>query len=93
MRWFDLRAGGGYLAEYRDIVADERIVITYEMTRDGRRLSVSVVTVLFAPSAIGTQLSYTEQGAYLDELDHPDSRKAGATTQLNRLADLLRGPS
>ncbi len=78
-----------YDAEYRDIVPDERIVTTYEMTLDGRRVSVSVATVTFAGIATGTHLTYVEQGAFLDGLDSAGSRGGGVTTQLDRLAALL----
>lgn len=78
-----------YDALYRDIVADERIVTTYEMSMDGRRTSVSVATVVLSPTAAGTRLVYTEQGAYLDELDTAQSRRTGTGTQLDRLATLL----
>ncbi len=78
-----------YHAEYRDIVADQRIVSTYEMSLDGQRISVSVATVTFAATATGTHLTYVEQGAYLDGLDSAANRRAGTTTQLDRLAALL----
>ena len=78
-----------YEAEYRDIVADQRIVSTYEMSLDGQRISVSVATVTFAATATGTHLTYVEQGAYLDGLDSAANRRHGTTTQLDRLADLL----
>jgi uncharacterized protein YndB with AHSA1/START domain len=78
-----------YEAEYRDIVADQRIVITYEMAVDGRRMSVSVATVTFAATANGTRLTYVEQGAYLDGLDSVELRRGGTTTQLDRLGNVL----
>ena len=88
-----------YEAEYRDIVANQRIVVTYEMTVDDRRVSVSVATVTFEavpfeavpfePGASGTRLTYVEQGAYLDGLDTPGGRRGGTTSQLERLATVL----
>lgn len=78
-----------YDAQYRDIVTDERIVSTYEMSVDGRRVSVSVATVEFQAEGTGTRLVYVEQGAYLDGLDSATSRRSGTTTQLDLLADLL----
>jgi uncharacterized protein YndB with AHSA1/START domain len=79
-----------YEAEYRDIVRDERIVVTYEISVEGRRVSVSVATVTFEATPIGTRLTYVEQGAYLDGLDSPDNRRGGTTSQLERLAMVLR---
>lgn len=78
-----------YDGHYRDIVTDERIVTTYEMGVDGRRTSVSVATVQLAATTGGTHLAYTEQGAYLDGLDHADARRSGVGTQLDRLSDVL----
>jgi uncharacterized protein YndB with AHSA1/START domain len=79
-----------YAAEYRDIVPAERIVTTYEMSVDGRRISVSLATVEFAAAPGGTRVVYTEQGAYLDGLDDARSRRTGADAQLDRLDTLLK---
>src|ERR1700739_4216426 len=49
-----------YDALYEDIVADERIVYTYNMDRDGTRMSVSVSTVELLAVGEGTHLRYTE---------------------------------
>lgn len=74
-----------YEAVYRDIVENERIVTTYEMSLDKQRMSVSVATVEFSPTAEGTRLTYTELGAYFDDLDRPEYRQRGTTDQLDRL--------
>jgi uncharacterized protein YndB with AHSA1/START domain len=78
-----------YEAQYRDIVEDERIVTTYEMGKDGARISVSVATVALTATGGGTHLSYTEQGAYLDGLDDAESRRTGTLAQLDALGALL----
>lgn len=78
-----------YEAVYRDIVADERIVTTYEMGIDGRRMSVSVATVELLAEDHGTRLVFTEQGAYLDGLDRPEWREQGTAGQLDRLSGVL----
>ena len=80
-----------YDARYHDIVEAERIVITYEMSIDGRRMSVSLATVDFRAEDGGTLLVFTEQGAYLDGLDDPKSRRTGTTDQLGRLGSVLGG--
>jgi uncharacterized protein YndB with AHSA1/START domain len=101
---FDFRVGGRerfgfkmangstmrYDALYYDIVADQRIVYCYEMYADGARISVSVATIEFANDAVGTKLSYTEQGAYLDGLDQPENRKQGTEWMLDNLVELLK---
>ncbi|HYJ74315.1 MAG TPA: SRPBCC family protein [Kineosporiaceae bacterium] len=79
-----------YDAQYRDIVEDERIVTTYEMSMDGRRISVSVATVELSATPAGTRLVYTEQGAFLDGLDDAASRRSGTTAQLDALATVLK---
>lgn len=81
-----------YDGQYRDIVDDQRIVTTYEMGVDGRITSVSVATVELSPVDAGTQLTYTEQGAFLDELDDAAARRSGLDTQLERLAGVLDQP-
>ena len=57
---------------------------------DGRRMSVSVATVELSATQTGTRLAYTEQGAYLDGLDNPDSRRTGTNSQLDKLATVLK---
>lgn len=79
-----------YSGVYRDIVADERIVSTSEMTLDGQRISVTVSTAEFLAVDAGTRLVLTEQGAWLDELDQPQWREQGIGTQLDRLETELR---
>lgn len=78
-----------YSGQYRDIVENERIVTTYEMTMDGQRTSVSVASVELHATPTGTHLVYTEQGAYLDGLDSAEARGQGTAGQLDRLAALL----
>ena len=66
-----------YDAHYHDIVADQRIVTSYEMHRDQTRISVSLATVELDPDGDGTRLTYTEQGAFLDGHDTPQDRELG----------------
>jgi uncharacterized protein YndB with AHSA1/START domain len=46
-----------YDAVIADIVANERIVTTYEMHMDDKRISVSVATMEFASAGNGTRLT------------------------------------
>ena len=80
-----------YEAIYQDIVPNERIIYTYEMHLNGNRTSVSVATVEFKPSGDGTQLTFTEQGAFLDGLDSADLREQGTGSLLDFLATHLAG--
>jgi uncharacterized protein YndB with AHSA1/START domain len=78
-----------YDALYEDIVADERIVYTYNMCRDGVRMSVSVTTVELLADGDGTHLRYTEQGVFLDGEDKPELREHGTKELLDKLGEAL----
>jgi uncharacterized protein YndB with AHSA1/START domain len=100
---FDFREGGretlvsvldngtrfGFTASYTDIVPDERIVYTYEMNMNGRRISVSVVTIELVAAGSGTDFAVTEQGVYLDGLDNPAQRRQGTEDLMDALAKSL----
>jgi uncharacterized protein YndB with AHSA1/START domain len=91
-RFGGLNPDGGtyrYDATYYDIVADQRIVYSYEMYENSERMSVSVTTVEFAPDRDGTRLTYTEQGVFLDGIDKPEARQEGTTWMLDNLATYL----
>jgi uncharacterized protein YndB with AHSA1/START domain len=102
-REFDFRTGGRerfiskheeatytYDSVYYDIVPDQRIVTAYEMYANDARISVSVATVEFAKQDGGTLLTYTEQGAFLDELDKPEYREQGTSELLDKLGQVLQ---
>jgi uncharacterized protein YndB with AHSA1/START domain len=78
-------------AVYRDIVANERIITAYEMHVGDARMSVSLATCEFKPEAAGTLLVYTEQGAFLDQLDNVEQREAGTRDLLDALGKALAG--
>ena len=100
---FDFRVGGRefnrgehagaiftYDALYQDIVPGQRIAFTYTMDRDDTRISISVATVEFKKIDTGTQLIYTEQGAYFDGLDQPEFREHGTRHLLATLDAALQ---
>lgn len=76
-------------ATYVDVVDGERFVSTYDMHCDGARISVSVATVELRPHGLGTTVTVTEQGVYLDGLDRPSYREGGVTEQLDKLGQSL----
>jgi uncharacterized protein YndB with AHSA1/START domain len=78
-----------YDSVFQDIVDGERIVASYDVLIDGRRISVSLVTVEFEAVDGGTRLVTTEQGAFLDGLDDNTQRIEGATDNLERLGRFL----
>ncbi len=75
--------------EYRDIVENERIVYVYDMHLDGKKISVSLATILFAKSGKGTKLTVTEQGVFLDGYDDSGSREQGTNQLLDALGRAL----
>jgi len=72
-------------AVYQDIIRNERIVTTYQMHMDADLISVSVATVELEPVGTSTKLIYTEQGAFLDELDTAAAREEGTAGLLDNL--------
>jgi uncharacterized protein YndB with AHSA1/START domain len=92
------RNGGGpkggpihlFDARYHDIVPDRRIVYSYDMYLDQRRISVSLATVELKPTGGGTSLVFTEQGVFLDGYDDAGSREEGSRWLLDKLGAALR---
>ena len=76
-------------ALYQDIVDNERVVWSYEMHIDGRRISVSLATIEISPAPGGAKLVLTEQGAYLDGLDTNAQREEGTAELLDDLGKYL----
>jgi len=79
-------------AHYLDIVPDQRIVYSYVMHIDDRKISASLATVEFEPSGAGSRLIVTEQGVFLDGYDDAGSRERGTQSLLDNLAASLRTP-
>ena len=77
-------------AVYFDVVPDERLVYTYEMHLDDRKISVSLATLDLEREGAGTRLMVTEQGAFLDGYDDAGSREHGTGLLLDRLGASLR---
>jgi uncharacterized protein YndB with AHSA1/START domain len=77
-------------AVYHDIIPDERIIYTYEMHLDARKISVSLATIeLKALDAERTRLRITEQGVFLDGFEDAGSREQGTNFLLDRLGTSL----
>jgi uncharacterized protein YndB with AHSA1/START domain len=72
---------------YLDVVKDRRLVFSYCMFIDGKRISASLASVELLPDGAGTKLFYTEQAAFLDGADTLKSRKDGC----EQLFDTLGG--
>lgn len=100
---FDFRVGGKervsggppggvvhtYDATYWDITPNERIVSSYEMHLDDKRISVSLATIEFKPNGAGTTFVLSEQGIYLDGYDDAGERERGTQELLTQLEAYL----
>lgn len=78
-----------YDALFQEIAEDERIVYIYSMDQGDIRISVSVVSVQFKAIENGTQLIYTEHGAFLDGYDTSAVREHGTKAMLDVLGEKL----
>jgi uncharacterized protein YndB with AHSA1/START domain len=76
---------------YLDIVPDRRIVFAYTMSMGDRRFSSSQATVELLATEKGTNLIFTDQGAYFEGSDGPKMRQDGWQVLLESLAKELAG--
>lgn len=74
---------------YQDIVPDRRIIYSYVMHLDGRKISVSQTSIELKPEGKGTKLTLTEYGDYLDGYDDAGSREHGTNFLLDQLGKSL----
>jgi uncharacterized protein YndB with AHSA1/START domain len=81
-----------YNAVYQDIAPNRRIILSYDMHLDARRISVSLATVEFLAEGTGTRMIFTEQGAFLDVYDNAGQREQGTRDLLDKLGEALRRP-
>jgi uncharacterized protein YndB with AHSA1/START domain len=100
----DLRVGGretsrvgppggpvhAFDARFQDIVPDRRIIFSYDMHLDDTRISVSLATVDLKPAGSGTQMTFTEQGAFLDGWDDVADRERGTIMLMDALGAFLQ---
>lgn len=78
-----------YDVRYQDIIPDERIIYTYEMTMNGQRISVSLATIEIEPEGTGTRMTIVEHGAFLDGLDNSRQREEGTNALMDALGTSL----
>jgi len=76
---------------YLDIIPNQRIVFAYTMSMNDRRFSSSQATVELVAAEKGTNLIFTEQGAYFEGSDGPKMRQDGWRVLLESLAKELAG--
>lgn len=74
---------------YFEIVEQERIVLAYSMSVNGRVHSVSLATVLFFDEGGGTRVRYSEQMCVIPPSDGVAGRRAGWEHLLEALERFL----
>lgn len=77
-------------ATYHDVIPNERLIYTYEMHLDDKKISVSLATMALKAQGGKTTLMVTEQGAFLDGYDDADSREHGTGHLLDALGASLK---
>jgi len=75
---------------YLDIVENERIIYAFNMHLDEKRISTSLATVEFRPSATGSVMLFTEQIVFLDGYEDRQGRIQGTEIGLDNLVAHLR---
>jgi uncharacterized protein YndB with AHSA1/START domain len=102
-RHMDVRVGGTERAKgrwaggmvstfdaiYHDVVPNERLVYSYVMHLNDRKISVSLATLQLKADGGKTTLKISEQGAFLDGYDDNGSREHGTGLLLDALGASL----
>ncbi len=102
-RSMDVRDGGRELAKgrfksgtvstfealYHDVVPHERLVYSYVMHLDEKKISVSLAIVQLKREGKGTKIMIAEQGAFLDGYDDAGAREHGTGHLLDALGASL----
>jgi uncharacterized protein YndB with AHSA1/START domain len=76
-------------ATYHDVVPNERLIYSYVMHLDDRKISVSLATLQLQADGDKTTLRISEQGAFLDGYDDAGSREHGTGFLLDALGASL----
>ncbi|HZB89799.1 MAG TPA: SRPBCC family protein [Stellaceae bacterium] len=77
-------------ATYHDVIPNERLIYSYEMHLDDKKISVSLATLELKAAGAKTTLKVTEQGAFLDGYDDAGSREHGTGQLLDALGASLK---
>jgi uncharacterized protein YndB with AHSA1/START domain len=77
-------------AIYHDVVPNERLVYSYVMHLDDKKISVSLATIQLKAEGGKTTLKVSEQGAFLDGYDDAGSREHGTGHLLDALGASLK---
>jgi len=102
-RQMDVRVGGSerlrgrwqgdvvsdFQAVYHDVIPNERLIYSYVMLLNDKKISVSLATMELRAEGDGTTLAVTEQGVFLDGYDDNGSREHGTGFLLDALGASL----
>src|SRR5258705_5164063 len=102
-RHMDVRVGGSerlkgrweggvvstFDATYHDVIPHERLIYSYVMHLDDKKISVSLATMQLKAEGAKTTLQVSEQGAFLDGYDDAGSREHGTGHLLDALGASL----
>jgi uncharacterized protein YndB with AHSA1/START domain len=80
-------------AIYHDVIPNQRLVYSYEMHLNEKKISVSLATMQLKAAGGKTTLMVTEQGAFLDGYDDAGSREHGTGLLLDALGASLHDVS
>jgi uncharacterized protein YndB with AHSA1/START domain len=103
-RHMDVRVGGSerlkgrweggvvstFDATYHDVIPNERLIYSYVMHLDSKKISVSLATLQLKAEGGRTVLQVSEQGAFLDGYDDARSREQGTGHLLDALGASLK---
>jgi uncharacterized protein YndB with AHSA1/START domain len=76
-------------ATYHDVVPNARLIYSYQLFLDDKKISVSLATMQLKDADGRTTLKVTEQGAFLDGYDDAGSREKGTNFLMDRLGASL----
>jgi uncharacterized protein YndB with AHSA1/START domain len=76
---------------YEDIVPEQRLCFSMTIAQEGKRITTSMVTVLFADRGKRTETTVTDQLVILDGGDTAGDRERGWGETLDKLTALLAG--
>ena len=74
---------------YYDILPDERLILGFIMTMDGKLFTASQQILEFSAKGAGSHLKLTEQIIYVDGIDHPEDRRKGTNDMMETLNTYL----
>jgi uncharacterized protein YndB with AHSA1/START domain len=77
-------------AIYHDVIPNQRLVYSYVMHLDDKKISASLATMQLRAEGAKTTLAVTEQGAFLDGYDDAGSREEGTKHLLEAIGASLQ---